>query len=268
MPPVADFPRHQYNGPMTKRPSTPDKQALQRARAKYQPVANLLRNMYGVPQWRQHLPPLDELVNTILSQSTSDTNRDRGFNRLVARFPSWEAVRDAPLEAVIDAIRPAGLANQKGPRIQGVLQRITAERGNLTIDFLADMPLEEARRWLTDLNGVGPKTAAIILLFAFNRPAFPVDTHVHRLSKRIGFIGSTVSAEKAHSIMEQVVPPGDYYVFHLNLIQHGRERCHARNPTCNMCPIQMYCEYGSEMTAAGSEMTAAGSEVTAAEKTG
>lgn len=217
---------------------------LPRRVAKYRPVANLLRQVYGDPQWRPALPPLDELINTILSQNTSDANRDRAFQALKKRFPTWEAVRDAPVEAVIDAIRPAGLANQKGPRIQHVLRRITAERqGNLDIGFLADLPLAEARAWLTGLDGVGPKTAAIVLLFAFGRPAFPVDTHVHRLSRRIGFIGEKDSAEKAHILMEQLVPPEDYYSFHLNLIRHGREICHARSPQCPRCPLQAHCDY-------------------------
>ncbi len=216
---------------------------IARGAAKYPPVAAALRELYGVPEWRQFLPPVDELVSTILSQSTSDTNRDRAFEALRARFPTWEAVCDAPLEDVIATIRPAGLANQKAPRIQEVLARIAAERGALNIDFLADLPLEDARRWLTSLNGIGPKTAAIILLFAFNRPAFPVDTHVHRLSRRIGFIGPKVSAEQAHGLMERIVPPEDYYVFHLNMIEHGRKLCHARNPGCPLCPLQAHCDY-------------------------
>lgn len=216
---------------------------IAQGRAKYPPAAAALRELYGVPEWRQFLPPLDELVSTILSQSTSDTNRDKGFHALKERFPTWEAVRDAPLDDVIATIRPAGLANQKAPRIQEVLARISAEHGALSIDFLADLPLEEARNWLTSLNGIGPKTAAIILLFAFNRPAFPVDTHVHRLSKRIGFIGPHINAEKAHAIMEQIVPERDYYVFHLNLIEHGRTLCHARNPKCALCPLQAHCAY-------------------------
>lgn len=223
--------------------STPAENAdFQRRAAKYGPVKAALLEMYGVPQWRPNLAPLDELVSTILSQSTSDTNRDKGFDALQARFPSWEAVRDAPESAVREAIRPAGLANQKAPRIQAVLRRITEERGELSIDFLGTIPLEEARAWLTGLNGIGPKTAAIILLFAFGRPAFPVDTHVHRLSRRIGFIGPKVSAELAHPIMERIVPPEDYLVFHLNLIRHGREVCHARGPRCEICPLQAECD--------------------------
>ena len=211
--------------------------------AKYAPVAAALREMYGFPTWRQFLPPVDELVDCILSQSTSDTNRDRAFAALKARFPTWEAVRDAPVDEVIATIRPAGLSNQKAPRIQEALQRISAERGTIELDFLADMPLEEARAWLTSLNGVGLKTAAIVLCFAFNRPAFPVDTHIHRLSRRIGFIPDKMNADKAHFVMEAIVPPEDYYAFHLNLIRHGREICHARGPLCERCPLQEYCDY-------------------------
>ncbi len=223
-------------------PSSRDED-LERRAARYRTVAGLLREMYGVPDWRPHLSPMDELVSTILSQNTSDTNRDRAFERLKARFATWEAVRDAPTQAVVEAIRPAGLANQKAPRLQAILRRITEERGGLEIDFLADLPLEEAKAWLTGLNGIGPKTAAIILLFAFGRPAFPVDTHVHRVSQRIGLIGPRVSAEKAHDLLEQIVPPEDYLVFHLNLIQHGREICLARQPRCEVCPLQAHCDY-------------------------
>lgn len=216
---------------------------FERRRAKYAPVSRLLRELYGFPEWRQWLPPLDELIDCILSQSTSDTNRDRAFYALKERFASWEAVRDAPVEAVIETIRPAGLANQKGPRIQNVLHTITEQRGELAIDFLNDLSLDEARAWLTSLDGVGPKTAAIVLCFGFNRPAFPVDTHVHRVGQRIGFLPEGISAEKAHPVMEAIVPPKDYYAFHLNLIQHGREICKARRPECERCPLTAYCDY-------------------------
>lgn len=216
---------------------------FERRRAKYAPVSRLLRELYGFPEWRQWLPPLDELIDCILSQSTSDTNRDRAFYALKERFASWEAVRDAPVEAVIETIRPAGLANQKGPRIQNVLHTITEQRGELAIDFLNDLSLDDARAWLTSLDGVGPKTAAIVLCFGFNRPAFPVDTHVHRVGQRIGFLPEGISAEKAHPVMEAIVPPKDYYAFHLNLIQHGREICKARRPECERCPLTAYCDY-------------------------
>ena len=221
---------------------------FERRKAKYTPVSQLLGDLYGVPTWRAWLPPLDELIDCILSQSTTDANRDRAFDALKARFATWADVRDAPQDAVIDAIRPAGLANQKGPRIQQVLRTISLERDALSLDFLADMPLEEARSWLVSLDGVGPKTAAIVLCFAFNRPAFPVDTHVHRMGQRIGFLPDGISAEKAHPVMEAIVPPEDYYAFHLNLIQHGREVCKARRPECERCPLTAYCDYYQSFT--------------------
>lgn len=221
-------------------PGIPD---FARRAAKYTPVAAALRARYGYPGWRPYLPPLDELIDCILSQSTNDRNRDRAFAALKERFPIWEDVLDAPVDEIIDAIRPAGLSNQKGPRIQEVLRRIQEERGALNIDFLGDLPVEEAKAWLTRLDGVGPKTAAIVLCFAFNMPAFPVDTHIHRLGQRIGFLPEGISADKAHAVMEAIIPPDDYYAFHLNLIQHGREVCHARKPDCARCPLHAECDY-------------------------
>jgi endonuclease-3 len=212
------------------------------AKSKYQAVATLFVETYGEPTWHQHLPPVDELVSTILSQNTNDTNRDRAFDRLRERLPTWEAVRDAPTEAVVEAIRPAGLANQKAPRIQGALQHLTETQGEITLEHLADMPLEDARKWLTDIPGVGPKTAAIVLLFALGRPAFPVDTHVLRVSKRLGLVDEKTSAERAHDLLEQIVPPDDFYTFHLNMIAHGRAICHARSPECERCPLTTHCE--------------------------
>ena len=216
---------------------------FERRQAKYAPIADLLGDLYGVPQWRKNTPPMDELVSCILSQNTSDTNRDRGFDALKARYPTWQAVVDAPVDELIDTIRMAGLANTKGPRIQEVLRIIQAEQGGYDIDFLNEMPLDDARDWLTNLPGVGPKTAAIVLCFAFNRPAFPVDTHVHRVGKRIGFLPEKISADKAHPIMEALVPPEDHYAFHINLIQHGRKVCQARNAHCEKCPLTAYCDY-------------------------
>ncbi len=211
-------------------------------RQKYRRLADLLNEAYGHPQWRQPLPPVDELVSTILSQNTSDTNRDRAFERLKGRFPTWEAVRDAPTQEVIDAIRPAGLANQKGPRIQDSLRYLTETQDNISLDHLADMPIEDAKRWLTAIKGIGPKTAAIILLFSMNKPAFPVDTHIHRVTKRLGLIGPRTSREKAHDDLEEIVPQQDFYAFHLQVIQHGREVCHARNPRCDACVLQADCD--------------------------
>jgi endonuclease III len=212
-------------------------------KAKYRSIAQALRDEYGYPTWRQHLPPVDELVSTILSQSTSDLNRDKGYDALKARYATWEQCRDASLTEIINTIRPAGLANQKGPRIQDALHTITGEDGLISLDHLADMPIEEAKVWLTQINGIGPKTAAIILLFAFGKPAFPVDTHVHRVTGRLGLIPPKMSAEKAHEYLEEIVPPEDFYPFHLQVIWHGRQVCHARGPKCGVCVLQQDCNY-------------------------
>jgi endonuclease III len=203
-----------------------------------------LLEAYGEPIWRTPLPAIDELVSTILSQNTNDINRDRGFNALRAKFPSWEEVRDANAEDVINAIRPAGLANQKGPRIQQVLRAITEERGSPNLDFLAELPVEEARAWLTKFNGVGPKTAAIVLCFSLNMPAFPVDTHIYRVSGRTGLRPEKMTVEQAHPHLESLFPPETYYAAHLNLIRLGREVCGARKPNCPICPIIKLCDYG------------------------
>ena len=212
---------------------------------KYQQVYEALISLYGEPTWRQHLSPLAELVNTILSQNTNDTNRDVAFDRLKARFgaENWGAVRDAPVDDVIEAIRPAGLAKQKAPRIQNALRVLTEQHGDTNLDFLTEMPLDAAREWLVALPGVGPKTAAIVLLFGFGRPAFPVDTHVHRVTRRLGLIPPRMSAEKAHAELESLAPQEHYYPLHLNLIRHGREICHARKPRCQVCQLQELCDY-------------------------
>jgi endonuclease III len=202
-----------------------------------------LLEFYGEPTWRDPLPPVDELVSTILSQNTNDVNRDRAFESLRVKFPAWEQVRDADTDEVIEAVRVAGLANQKGPRIQQVLRDITAERGSLDLAFLADMPLEEARDWLTKFKGVGPKTAAIVLCFSLNRPAFPVDTHVYRVTGRIGLRPEKMTVEQAHPFLESILPPETYYAAHLNIIRLGREICIARKPNCPVCPLYELCDY-------------------------
>jgi endonuclease-3 len=206
-------------------------------------VHQKLLEHYGNPQWRNPLPPLDELVSTILSQNTNDTNRDRAFQALRRRFPTWEQVRDAPQGEVIQAIRSAGLANQKGPRIQQVLREITYQRGSLSLDFLGDLPPEEARDWLMQFKGVGPKTAAIVLLFSLGKPAFPVDTHIYRVSGRIGLRPEKMSVEQAHAHLAQLLQPDMYYAAHLNLIRLGREVCHPRRPDCEACPVKDLCDY-------------------------
>jgi endonuclease-3 len=207
-------------------------------------IHRTLLEFYGEPIWRNPLPAIDELVSTILSQNTNDINRDRAFNALRARFGTWEQVRDAdPLE-VVNAIRTAGLANQKGPRIQQVLRSITEERGDLDLSFLGDLPVEEARAWLTRFNGVGPKTAAIVLCFSLGKSAFPVDTHIYRVTGRIGLRPERMTVEQAHPHLESLFPPETYYPAHLNIIRLGREICTARRPYCERCPILSLCDYG------------------------
>jgi len=157
-------------------------------------------------------------------------------------------VRDAPPQEVINAIRTAGLANQKGPRIQAVLQAITHELGTLNLGFLEGLPTHEARQWLLRFKGVGPKTAAIVLLFSLGKPAFPVDTHIHRVTGRIGLRPPKMNAEKAHNHLAELFPPETYYAAHLNIIRLGREICQARQPKCEMCPLQNLCDYYAEIS--------------------
>ncbi len=211
--------------------------------AKAQRVYRLLERHYGLLAWRQPLPAVDELVSTILSQNTNDSNRDSAFERLKRRFPTWEAVRDGGLDQIIEAIRPAGLANQKGPRIQSILAAISAERGSLDLDFLKELPREEARAWLSRFNGVGPKTAAIVMQFSLGMPAFPVDTHVHRVSGRLGLRPEKMGAEAAHGWLEALFTEAQYGAGHLNLIRLGREVCTARRPCCELCPLSGDCDY-------------------------
>lgn len=215
--------------------SKPSKRALK--------VHEKLLEAFGEPRWRNPLPAIDELVSTILSQNTNDVNRDRAFNALRAKFHKWEQVRDAKTPDVIAAIKPAGLANQKGPRIQQVLRAITEERGSLDLGFLADLPVEQARAWLMKFNGVGPKTAAIVLCFSLNKPAFPVDTHIYRVTGRIGLRPGKMTVEQAHPHLEALFPPETYYAAHLNIIRLGREVCNARKPICPKCPIIKLCDY-------------------------
>jgi len=207
-----------------------------------------LLDAYGEPVWRTPLPALNELISTILSQNTNDVNRDRAFARLRHVFPTWEAVRDAPAEEVIVAVRVAGLSNQKGPRIQNVLRQITAERGDLDLAFLADLEPAEVKRWLLRFKGVGPKTAAIVMQFALNMPAFPVDTHIYRLSGRLGLRESHISADRAHVVLGELFPPETYYSAHLNIIRHGREICQARKPRCPQCFLSDLCPYPDKTT--------------------
>jgi endonuclease-3 len=218
---------------------SPDPALAEKAQQTYE----ILKEVYGIPEWREPLPPVDELISTILSQNTNDINRDVAFNRLKEKFPNWESVRDAAEIEVIEAIRPAGLANQKGPRMQAILRQITEERGTLDLDFLKGKNREEAHQWLSRFNGVGPKTAAIVLQFSLDIPAFPVDTHIYRVTGRIGLRPEKMNVEKTHAWMERLFLPDQFGPGHLNIIRLGREICHPRNPECERCPLNAVCDY-------------------------
>lgn len=221
--------------------------------AKVARIYDKLVATYGIPPWEPTGDPLGELVATILSQHTSDINSERAYRQLRAAFPSWEQVRDAPTADVIEAIRSGGLAQQKAERIQQILRILTERLDNapLTLDSLDGMPLDEGLTWLRRLPGVGPKTAACVLLFALGKPAFPVDTHVWRVTKRLGLIGPRASAESAQETLQALIPPEWRHTMHIDLIRHGRQICYARNPACFRCPISPECQYFWEVVAAG-----------------
>jgi endonuclease III len=187
--------------------------------------------------------PLDELIGTILSQNTSDVNSGRAYQQLRAMYPSWEEVLDTSDDELYQVIKPAGLGRIKAPRIKNTLREVLKRRGELNLDFLEHLPLEESKRWLTSLDGIGPKTAACGLLFALGRPALPVDTHVHRVSRRIGLIGPKIGADAAHMLLEATLPPEHIYEFHIDMIRHGRRVCHAQRPDCGKCVLRDLCDY-------------------------
>ena len=223
-----------------KSPSEPPPETL---RSKAQSIFQALNKTFGYPRWHTRRPALDEIISTILSQNTNDQNRDVAYHNLRRIFPAWEQVRDAPAEEVIVAIRSAGLANQKAPRIQTILHQISSERGSLNLDFLSNMPCSEVRAWLMRFKGIGPKTAAIVMQFSLGCPAFPVDTHIYRVTGRVGLRPAKMNTERAHSHFEQLFAPRQYEACHLNLIRLGREICLARNPRCPDCPINLWCDY-------------------------
>jgi endonuclease III len=203
-------------------------------------VLRRLETSYGRPSWQVEHSPLDELVLTILSQHTSDINCERAFASLRATFPTWDELIAAPDEAIADAIRAGGLARVKAPRIKMVVSQVLA--GNL-LDGIEKRPLAEAKALLRSLPGVGPKTAACVLLFACRRPALPVDTHVYRVSQRVGLIDGSTNPEDAHETLEALLDAHDVYSFHINMIQHGRAICRARSPQCASCPLADLCRH-------------------------
>ena len=201
-------------------------------------IRERLRELYGTPGQRPHGRPLEELILTVLSQSTNDRNRDMAYGRLRERFPSWEAVRDAPVEEIEEAIRPGGISKVKSARIQAILRAIGDP---LDLAGLADLPVDEARAYLMELPGVGRKTAACVLLFAFGAHDVPVDTHVARVGQRLRLLRPGASFDELHEQMLAVTPPGAELELHLNLLRHGRRTCHAQRPACPECALRRMC---------------------------
>jgi endonuclease III len=231
-------------------------------------VLDELGTYYGRPAWQRRLDPTSELILTILTQNSADTNAEVAFEALRQRYPSdgvvqahnpgagwggvglpdgrapdWAAIEFAPLPELVDTIRPGGLANQKAPRIQSTLRKVREERGDYSLEFLGDLTALEARDWLTRMDGIGVKTASVLLLFSFGLPLMPVDRHVDRVAHRVGLVGPKVTAEGAHDLFLGMLEPDQMYEAHVNLIQHGRKLCHAQRPECGRCPIRARCRY-------------------------
>jgi endonuclease-3 len=216
-------------------------------RARVVRLRERLRAVYGEPLMRPHEHPIAELILTVLSQSTNDRNRDVAFLRLRERLPTWEQVRDAPVGEVEEAIRPGGISKVKSQRIQAILQAMSSEpggglpEGELSLEWLPQVPLEQAREYLTALPGVGRKTAACVLLFAYGLRDVPVDTHVSRVGMRLGLLRSGAPFEELHDEMLALTPPGQELELHVNLLRHGRRTCHARSPACGECALARMC---------------------------
>ncbi len=211
-------------------------------RASIRAADKILTRVFGNPELKGG-DAVEILVGCILSQATTDTQSSAAQRALQAKYPTWQQLRDARVSDIARVIKAAGLANEKAHYIKGALQFIERERGEFDLDFLNDMNERDARKWLMQMRGVGPKTASIVLLFAQKRKVFPVDTHVHRVTRRLGWISEKTSAEQAHQILEALIPPKRYYAMHKNLIRLGREICRAQNPRCEMCPLKDLCEY-------------------------
>ena len=206
-------------------------------------ISDTLEGLLGVPTRDGAGDVLECLILTILSQNTTDVNRDRGYAELKDRFPTWEAVLQADVKAIAVAIRLAGLGNQKSRTIKNFLSWLKAERGELSLEFIHEMETEAALELLCQHKGIGIKTACVTLSFACGREVFPVDTHILRISKRLGLIPLNCSAEKAHQVLPPIVPEGKAYPFHMNLIYFGRQICDARKPLCERCPLTVHCLY-------------------------
>jgi endonuclease-3 len=204
----------------------------------------VLRERYGERPAKRFGDGVSVLVGTILSQNTSNANSSAGYRQLRRRFASWDEVADAPTEEVERHIRVSGLSNIKAPRIQTILRAIRTERGRINLQFLADEPLPDAVRYLLKFPGVGMKTASCVLLFAFGRGVFPVDTHIHRIARRLGWVSDRASADDVQNAIEPLTPEPDRYALHVLLIDHGRATCRAISPKCGECALRRRCDTG------------------------
>jgi len=211
------------------------------SKAKIGQIIDLLIKAYGDRKWHKRLEPVGELVLTILSQNTSDTNSHRAYASLVETFDTWDRILKADTEEIASAIRSGGLADVKAKYIKNALQALKKETTDFNLSFLVDMTVESARKWLIKLPGVGMKTASCVLLFSLGMPAFPVDTHVYRVAGRLGLIGKKVSVDAAHLEMERITPAEDTYRYHVLLIEHGRMTCKAQRPLCPSCVLAKIC---------------------------
>jgi len=210
-------------------------------------IVELLAAQYGETVRMKHRDPLSELILTILSQNTSDHNSRRAFGNLLEEFGDWRSVAGAAVEEIESAIKTGGLSRVKAPRIKQILNQIKEQHGSYDLDFLSDMAASEAMAWLQRLHGVGPKTASCVLLFSLGKPVLPVDTHIYRVAKRLGLIGSQVPADRAHDILGGMVPDSDVYGFHIHMIEHGRRICKAHNPLCHQCVLLRVCVTGRQL---------------------
>jgi endonuclease-3 len=214
-------------------------------RARAELIYQLLGEEYGIKPWKPRREPLHELISTILSHRTTQANEAKAFGQLWDHFGSWEAIRQAPAAEIAELIGPANWPEVKAPRIKAVLDQIVAEQGAATIDFLADLPAEQGLAWLESLPGVGPKTASLVLLFCFHKPVLPVDTHVHRVSQRIGLIGPRATADQALALLLALLPADAdvLWNFHLNMLRHGQRICVWGTPRCEKCVLRQHCDY-------------------------
>jgi endonuclease III len=214
-------------------------------------ILKKLERVYGSPRWNPNHDPLGELVATILSQNTSDVNSDRAYAALRAAYPTWEEVLSTSPDDLARVIRSGGLATLKSRRIQEILHTIKTRHGHLSLGFLLEMPMPAARAFLAEFPGVGPKTIACVLLFACGHPAFPVDTHIYRVTTRLGLLPARCSADRAHAVLEPLIPPAEVYRAHVNLIRHGRTVCKARLPDCQRCGLRTLCSFPQQSTDTG-----------------